>query len=238
MNDPVKRPYLVAALVIACGLAVHAREPAPASTTVPDPDPQRFAAAIRAFEARDRQNSYPRDAILFVGSSSIAMWQTADAFPGLRVINRGFGGSVITDATHYADRIVVKYHPRIIVFYSGDNDIAAGMSPQKVFGDFRDFVTLVHKELPTTRIIYLPIKPSLARWQKWPQMQQANALVADHAQHDDHLEIVDTATPLLGPDGKPRLEIFQGDGLHMNAKGYAIWNQLLTPVLKQAFATH
>jgi hypothetical protein len=115
-------------------------------------------------------------------------------------------------------------------------DSLAGELPPRgqVFDDFATFVALVHKQLPTTRIIYLPIKPSVARWQKWPQMQQANALVADLARNDNHLEIVDTATPLLGHDGKPRPDIFQGDGLHMNAKGYAIWNQILTPVLKQA----
>lgn len=221
--------FLVAASTVVCGIAAEAREPA-------TPNSARFAKDIAAFEAYDRQNSCPRDAVLFVGSSSIRHWQTADAFPGMPVVNRGFGGSVISDATHFAPRIVVKYRPRFIVFYSGDNDIAAGFSPQRVFADFHDFAELVHKELPDTRIIYLPIKPSLARWNKWPQMQEANALVAQLAQQDDRLEIVDTATPLLGPDGQPRKELFLNDGLHLSARGYAVWNEVLAPFLNAALS--
>jgi lysophospholipase L1-like esterase len=226
MNNRRTCPIVVLALTLACDLATDAREPAP--------DPTRFVAEINAFEAWDRQNSVPTGAVLFVGSSSIRMWKTAESFPDLPVINRGFGGSVITDATHFAPRIVVKYRPRVIVFYSGDNDIAAGMSPQKVFDDFRAFAELIHKKLPETRIIFLPIKPSLARWNKWPQMQEANALVAELANTDDRLDVVDTATPMLGADGQPRSELFLDDGLHMNEEGYAVWNEILAPALRVA----
>jgi lysophospholipase L1-like esterase len=217
---------VVFALTLACGLATDAREPAP--------DPARFAAEIDAFAAWDRQNSPPPNAVLFVGSSSIRMWKTADSFPDVPVINRGFGGSVITDATHFAPRIVVKYRPSVIVFYAGDNDIASGMSPQQVFDDFRAFVALMHKELPKTQIIFLPVKPSLARWTLWPQMQEVNSQVAKLAQSDDLLDYVDTATPMLGPDGQPRLELFLDDGLHINEAGYAVWNKVLVPVLSAA----
>lgn len=207
-----------------------------ATQATPDPDPERFAAAIRKFEAWDHENVYPHDAILFVGSSSINNWQTADAFPGLPVLNRGFGGSQISDVNHYFDEVVVKYRPKVIVFYCGDNDTQAGKSPEQIFTDFSQFLAAVHEKLPDTRVIYLPIKPSIDRWNKWPQMQATNALVSGLDGKDERLEIVDTATPLLGPDGKPRKELFVDDGLHLNPKGYAVWNEILTPVLKRAVA--
>src|SRR6476619_4722811 len=101
--------------------------------------PARFESEIAAFEKWDHQNAVPRDCILFVGSSTIRLWQTADAFPDLPVINRGFGGSTVADVNYFADRIVFKYKPRTIVFYAGDNDIAGGRSPERVFGDFEKF---------------------------------------------------------------------------------------------------
>ena len=130
--------------ILACCLVASdqsvARADAPATQVPAPPAASRFADEIRTFEAWDSQNSPPREAVLFVGSSSIRMWNTADSFPAMPVINRGFGGSVISDATYYAPRIVVKYQPRVIVFYAGDNDIAAGLSPRQVFDDFRAFV--------------------------------------------------------------------------------------------------
>ena len=192
-----------------------------------DPDPARFEAEIRAFEAWDRQNSFPKDSVLFVGSSSIRMWQTAESFPDLAVINRGFGGSHASDVNHFAPRIVLKYAPRTIVFYAGDNDLADGKSPQQVAADFERFVELVHAKLPDTEITYLPVKPSLARWKLWPQMQATNALVQAFIDGKERLAYVDTATPMLGADGRPRPELFLEDGLHMNAQGYQIWSDLL-----------
>jgi lysophospholipase L1-like esterase len=155
------------------------------------------------------------------------MWPTAESFPDLPVINRGFGGSHASEVNHYADRIVLKYAPRTIVFYAGDNDINDGKSPERVADDFRKFVALVHARLPETRIVYLPIKPSVARWNKWPQMQATNALVEEFTAGDPRLDYVDTATPMLGSDGRPRSELLLGDGLHMNADGYKIWADLL-----------
>ncbi|MEX0611773.1 MAG: SGNH/GDSL hydrolase family protein [Pirellulales bacterium] len=210
---------LCAALTTACVFATS-------------PDPARFDAEIRAFESWDRQNAVPPDAILFVGSSSIRMWQSAETFPNLPVINRGFGGSHISDVNHFADRIVLKYAPRTIVFYAGDNDIAAGKSPQQVVSDFQKFAKLVHDRLPDTRIIYLPIKPSPSRWHLWPQMQAANALVQELIHSDEMLLYIDTATPMLGPDGQPRKALFLDDDLHMNAEGYRVWTEILAPHLK------
>jgi lysophospholipase L1-like esterase len=216
-----KRPYVVGVLIIACGLAARAAEP------VADPDPARFASEIEAFEAWDSKNAFPPDAILFAGSSSIRMWPSAESFPDLPVINRGFGGAHISDVNHYVDRVVLKYRPRLIVFYCGDNDVDAGKSPEQVLGDFKKFVATVHEHLPDTRIIYMPIKPSILRWEKWPQMRAANQLIHEFVDQDQRLTYVDTATPMLGPDGRPRPELFLDDGLHMKAAGYQIWSDLL-----------
>ena len=128
---------------MACASATEPRQPQM-------PDPARFETEIAAFETYDHKNAPPTNPILFVGSSTVRLWQTADAFPDLPVINRGFGGSTIADVNHFADRIVFKYKPRMIVFYSGDNDLAAGRSPDRVFDDFETFADSVHERLPET----------------------------------------------------------------------------------------
>ena len=201
-----------------------------AKTESLDPAP-RFEKEITAFEAYDHKNATPTNPILFVGSSTVRLWQTADAFPDLPVINRGFGGSTIADVNRLADRIVFKYKPSIIVFYSGDNDLAAGRSPDRVFNDFKTFADSVHDRLPETKLIYLTIKPSVARWKIWPKMQEVNARVKELAQQNKQLTYLDIAPPLLGDNGQPRPDLFRDDGLHMNPKGYAGWNKLLTPAL-------
>lgn len=202
-----------------------------------DPDPNRFAKEIEAFREWDSKNAVPADPVLFVGSSSVRMWRTRDRFPDLPVINRGFGGSHISDVIHFADRIVPPYAPRVIVFYAGDNDIDAGKSAQRVFEDYRKFVGIVRAKLPDARVIFLSIKPSESRWSLWPEAKKANELIRGLSPKDDRLSFVDLATPLLGPDGKPRNELFLDDKLHLNPAGYAVWTRALTPVLRQALAS-
>jgi lysophospholipase L1-like esterase len=193
--------------------------------------PARFESEIAAFEKWDAKNAVPRNAILFVGSSSIRLWQTADAFPDLPVINRGFGGSTIPDVAHFADRIIFKYKPRTIVFYAGDNDIAAGHPPDAVFSDFETFAKSVRQRLPDTRLIYLAIKPSPVRWKLWPKSQEVNTRIQEQIKKSEHDLYIDVATPILGAGGEPRKEFFRDDGLHMNPQGYKVWNKILAPVL-------
>ncbi len=204
------------------------------SITTKAPAPARFESEIAAFEAYDHKNAAPSNPILFVGSSTIRLWQTHDAFPDPPIINRGFGGSTIDNVNHYANRIVFKYKPRVIVFYAGDNDIAAGRTPDRVFSDFQTFAKSVHDRLQGTLIIYLAIKPSIARWELWPKMQAVNIRVKDLGRDNDLLTYVDTAPPLLGDDGQPQKALFRDDGLHMSPKGYAAWNKLLAPILTPA----
>ncbi len=188
----------------------------------------------RVRNVRTSKNAAPANPILFVGSSTIRLWQTADAFPDLPIINRGFGGSTIADVNHFADRIVFKYKPRLIVFYAGDNDLAAGRTPDRVFGDFKTFVKSVRERLPGTPIIFLAIKPSPKRWSLRPLAQDVNALVEDLSKQDDNLTYIDTATPMLGPDGQPRKELFLPDDLHMNAKGYELWTKIIAPLVRNS----
>lgn len=192
----------------------------------------RWEPNIARFEQSDRTNPPPKEAILFVGSSSIVAWDLPKFFPDLPVINRGFGGSQIADSVEFADRIVIPYRPKIIVFYAGDNDVASGKTPERVLADYNAFVAKVHKALPETRIIFIAIKPSIARWKLIDTIRAANAIVRAATEKEDTLEFLDIDAPMLGADGKPRPEIFRPDGLHMNADGYRIWTDLLLPHLK------
>lgn len=194
----------------------------------------RWEKAIAAFEAADRDDPPPQQATLFVGSSSIRKWDLEKWFPERPVINRGFGGSQIADSVHFAERIVLKHRPKTIVFYAGDNDIAKKKSPRQVAEDFREFVKIVHAELPKTKILFIAIKPSLSRWNLGETMQQANRLIEKQCRQNDRLEFVDVWPKMLGSDGKPRPELFVQDGLHLSEAGYKLWTSLVKPHLPEA----
>lgn len=218
------------ALFFVFGVAVLSGGAEPAA----GPEANRWEETISRFEEWDSKNTHACDAVLFVGSSSIRMWRTRECFGDFPVINRGFGGSQICDVNYFAHRIVLPYRPKVIVFYAGDNDIAAGKSPQRVFDDYRHFVKLVHDKLPKTRIIFVSIKPSASRWSLWPEMKKANLMVREFCEKDGRLFFFDAATPLLGEDGKPDAELFLSDQLHLNSKGYKIWTEPLRPIIRDA----
>lgn len=197
-------------------------------------DPAFFEEAIVAFEEADRVDPPVPGAILFVGSSSIRFWSSLEVdMAPLRVLNRGFGGAQFSHVLHNLDRVVIAYRPRAVVVYAGDNDLAAvtGKDAQRVFDDYQGFVARVREHLPDTRFYFLAIKPSTARWARWPEMSQANAMIEEWSAGDDGLVYLDVATPLLGEDGKPREDLFVFDGLHLNAEGYATWTRVVHPRL-------
>src|SRR3954470_4355497 len=148
------------------------------SETKPANPSQKWEKAIAAFEEADKTSPPPQGAILFIGASGIARWKTLkEDFPEYTVINRGFGGSQIEDSTYYADRIVIPYQPKTIVFQAGGNDINAGKSPETVAKDFEAFVAKVRAVLPEVRILFIEQGPSTARWAQHEKQQQFNKLV-------------------------------------------------------------
>jgi len=195
-------------------------------------DPHRWDKQIAAFEKADQEKAPPKNGILFVGSSSIRYWKVEKSFPGMPVINRGFGGSEISDSIFFADRIIIKHQPRIIVFYAGDNDLAKGKSGQQVVADYRTFVKKIRTSLPKTKIIFVAIKPSIARWKLIEKIRQTNKEISRITTTDPLQVFLDIDTPMIGSDGKPKPELFLKDGLHLNVAGYKLWNSLLSPLLK------
>ena len=194
---------------------------------------EQWEEAIQKFEQEDKQNPPPNGAVLFAGSSSIRMWNSLqDDFPGVTTINRGFGGSHMSDLNHYIDRIVLPYTPAMIFVYEGDNDIAAGKSPEEVLTDFQTFVDRVHAKIPDTPIGFIAIKPSTARLDMVNDMRTANELVKKYTLWKSNLEFIDIFSPMLGPDGYPREELLLDDGLHMTEAGYEVWTKIITPYIQ------
>ena len=189
--------------------------------------------AIEAFEAADRLQPPPAGAIVFVGSSSIRLWKTlAEDFAEFPVVNRGFGGSRMSDSLRAVDRIVIPCRPRQVVVYAGDNDIAFGGTPQRVADSFRQFVGKIHDALPEARVTYMAMKACASRWAKAELFREGNRLVEAFTKTDARLSFADTFSPLLGADGKPDDAFFQEDRLHLNAQGYAAWRRVVRPHLR------
>ncbi len=227
--DAMRDSRVILTLIMCAASVCHVR-----ADQVADPDPNRFADEIRTFAEWDSKNAVPAEPVLFVGSSSIRLWRTRECFPDLPVINRGFGGSHISDVVSFADRIVLPYQPKVIVFYAGDNDIAGGKSARRVLDDYHRFVALVQARLPAAHIIFISIKPSESRWTLWPEMQRANESIRTFCAADRRLFFADLAAPLLNPEGKPKSELFLSDKLHLNANGYEVWSKALASVIRKA----
>jgi len=192
----------------------------------------RWEKEISAFERADQTNPPPHHVILFTGSSGIRLWKTlAQDFPEHRVINRGFGGSQIADATHFADRIIFPYAPRLIVLRAGGNDIHAGKSPERVAADFKDFVAKVRTKYPDIKIIFVGMNHTLARLKNREKEQLANTLIADYIKQTSGLTFIATSAHYVGPDDLPRADLLATDKLHFSPAGYKILTDLLKPAL-------
>lgn len=237
------RPAVFASALLALLAACAGSPPATtapaadASTTAAPRIPEQVSNAawetdMQRFAAEDAQSPPPRGGVVFTGSSSIRLWETlAQDFPGVPVINRGFGGSELRDSTWYADRTIVPYAPRQVLIYAGDNDINAGRTPQQVRADFIAFVQRVRRDLPKTRIGYISTKPSPSRAHLMPAQREANALVQTEAKRLG-VDYIDIFTPMLDTSGQPNEALFVEDRLHMNAAGYDIWRRVIAPYVK------
>jgi len=219
----------VPAFALALLVAVTPHTRSQSATTA---DPARWDEEIRAFETADASARPPDGGIVFTGSSSIRLWTSLAAdFPGMPVVNRGFGGSQLREVTAYVGRIVTPYRPRQVIVYCGGNDINAGRPASEVLADFQALVRAIHAGTPTARIAYISVAPNPARWPQIATVKAANQAIKDWTTTDPRLTFIDVYPAMLGPDGQPKPDIFVADRLHMNAKGYAIWRAIVGPHL-------
>ncbi|MDB6110818.1 MAG: hypothetical protein JWR69_2568 [Pedosphaera sp.] len=234
MNTLAARKNIAACLLLLLALALTT----PGCKTSPPnsvatQDVRKWERDIAAFESSDRTNTPPKNPIVFVGSSSIVKWKTlAEDFPGLPVINRGFGGSELADSVKLADRIVIPYAPRQVVVYAGGNDLNAHKPAEIVYGDFVALMQELHAALPHARLAYIASAPNHARWKRVEQVKRLNFLAEKYCRRHG-IDFINVFPLMLGPDGQPKPDIYVADGLHMNAKGYAIWKQAVAPYLKK-----
>lgn len=197
-----------------------------------EPAAGKWDKEFAAMEAKDKQFPPPKNGIVFVGSSSIRMWDLKKSFPDLPAVNRGFGGSQLIDSVENFDRLVLPHQPKIVVLYAGDNDIAGKKTPQQVTADFAAFQKKLRAALPETKLIFISIKPSTARAKQRDNQREANELVRKQCLNDKLCTFLDVEKPMQGADGQVRPDLFLKDGLHLNDTGYKIWNELLQPLLK------
>lgn len=197
-------------------------------------DYAKWEKEVAAYEVADRQAAPAKGGILFIGSSTIRLWKTlADDYPEHKVINRGFGGTEIVDATHFADRLIFPHEPKQIFLRAGGNDIHAGRVPREVAEDFAEFVRVVHARLPRTEIVYIGVSPAPARWGESDKYRELNRLIREMALGMPRVGFADTYDMSLAPDGRARPELFVKDRLHFSPEGYKILAERVRPFLAQ-----
>jgi lysophospholipase L1-like esterase len=192
--------------------------------------PERWKSRVEQTLKRDEQNPPRQEAVMFVGSATIAGWDLKHYFPELATVNRGIGASMVSETNYYADRLIIPYKPSTIVFYSGDNDTAYGVPTETIADDFRKFVAKIHAELPDTQMVVLSIRPSIARLAVWDAVVAANNQLRAICAKDPKLRFVDLTPMLLTPDGQPRKELLREDQHHLNKDGF----DLVSPVVDKA----
>ena len=220
--------WLITAIALCGVLVVSAPSLAQRGT-----DPGIWDEAMRRFAEMDRRDPPELGSIVLTGSSSIARWndQAADALAPLSVIPRGFGGSVMNDVLFHLDQVALKYRPRAIVIYEGDNDTAYGIPKDVILSGLKEIITRVHEALPETRIYVMAVKPSTLRVDVWNDAQQVNAAYQEVARSDPLVFFIDSASPFLREDGKVMTDIFVEDGLHLNVTGNLIWGSIIRAAL-------
>lgn len=178
-----------------------------------------------------------RGGIVFSGSSSIRKWESlqTDMAP-LPVVNRGFGGAIIKQVTHYTGKMIVPLYPKLVVFYCGENDIANDKYPAEMpLNDFKAFTKNLHSRLPNTGVLFISLKPSPLRWKWWPKFRETNRLIKEHISKEKRMWYVDVSEAMLGRNGRPIPELFGSDSLHMSPAGYDLWTKILKPEVALRF---
>jgi len=197
--------------------------------------PNPFQPEIDAFAKADKINMPDEGKILFAGSSSFRLWKDVnDYFPGKPILNRGFGGATLLDLIQYSKETIIQYKPKQIFIYCGENDIADNdtVKPKDVFNRFKKLYSILRTQLPaSTPIVFLSLKPSIARWSMHEKMAASNELIKSFIHTQKNIQFLDVYSKMLDTDGTPFKDIFIEDNLHMNANGYKIWQKLLAPLL-------
>lgn len=230
----LNRLAAISAALLVAGAAPAAMAQQSSATSPQPAAPERLAPEIEAFAAQDRAAPPERCKVVFTGSSSVRFWNTlAQDMAPIPVINRGFGGSQISDVNFYFDQVVGPYHPRAIFFYAGENDLHAGKAGADVVADFERFVALKTAKLGATPVYFISLKPSKARWAQKADQDAVNAKIRAMASARADLDYVDVVPTMLQADGTPK-DIFIADGLHMTPSGYALWTAVVRPVAETA----
>jgi lysophospholipase L1-like esterase len=232
---------LASAALLIAGLALPALAAAPVAPPSQIParlnaDPSfPFSNEIEAFAKANEAGPPITDATLFMGSSSIRLWDIHGSFPDIGTVNRGFGGATTPDVLHYYRRLLPKAKPRSILVYVGENDLAAGAAPADVANNVLALMKKLRSDFPKAHIAYLSLKPSPIRWTLWPKMAAVNMTVAARGRVTG-FDYIDVSRTLLAADGLPDASLFRPDGLHMNSRGYGRWTRLVDAYLDQAAA--
>ncbi len=196
-------------------------------------DPKRFQKAVEELVKKEYNFSPDKEVVVFAGSSSIRMWKDVQAaYPEYNVINNGFGGSHFSDLIHYYRELIAIRRPDILFIYEGDNDIFSGKNPKKVADEARQLINKVHQDFPETKIVLISAKPSLARWKLKKEYQQLNRYLEKLAKKREGLEYADVWKAMVDERGDVYTDIFVDDNLHLNEKGYEIWEEVIGKFLK------
>jgi len=192
-----------------------------------------FYDDVQAFKKQDSINAPKKNAIVFIGSSSFTMWKNVqEMFPEYPIINRGFGGSTLPDVQRYLDKILFPYQPKQVVIYVGENDVASDTVDSRMVTErFKSLFQTIRQSLPGVPIVYISMKPSPSREKYLPIIKQANQMINNFLYQQKNTGYVDVYSRMLDASGKPKGDLFLDDKLHMNEKGYAIWQEALKPYL-------
>jgi GDSL-like lipase/acylhydrolase family protein len=224
-----RRSFIGFALLAPVSIAVLGQEGAPRQAN--------FGYEIERFLEEDKAHPPPKGAILFIGSSIFREWADLEKqMAPLPVLNRAFGGSRTWEVVYYADRIVLPYRPRIILYYCGSNDIGSGAGAAQVVVNFQAFVDKVAASLPEARIYFVSINKAPEKQSVWDVVDDTNSRIRDYTRRNKRLGYIDVNPALFDAAGRPRLDLYREDQLHLRPAAYAEFTRIIRPVLEKAWA--
>ena len=198
----------------------------------------RFEAEIQRMLDREKSSPAPERGILFIGSSIFRLWANlSEQMAPLPVFNRAFGGSQTEDLLAQVDRLVLRYHPRIVVYYCGSNDINAGDSVETIVAQTRQFIRTVHEKAPGTMVFYTAIQKAPDKRDRWADVDAVNREMEKYSHQEKDLGFIDLNPALFDRQGNVREELFLPDQLHFRpeSSAYAEFTAIVKPVLEKAW---